>query len=197
MTDADKEMASQVELAKKFSQAVKVQMRERLREVALLQKAKRQKKIKSKNYHRRLKRRNLKEFEKDIALLRQNDPKAFAERILEADRMRAKERLSLRHKTGGKFARMQKLRAKYDDEAREAVAAMHDRARELTKKARGEHDSDEESVISDVDISSSESEPEESDSEESNAGHEDADEEDGTSKFLTGWWAKVRNLYDK
>ncbi|VDL16647.1 unnamed protein product [Hymenolepis diminuta] len=191
LTDADKEIESQIELAKKMSLKAKDQMRQRLREVALLRKAKQQKKIKSKNYHRRAKRRNMKEFEKNIALLRQNNPKAFAERLLEADRMRAKERASLRHRMGGKFARMQRLRAKYDDEAREAVAAMHDQGRDLTKKIRGEYDSDEESVLSEVDISSSESELE-SDSEGSNfdGGGDDERREEEMPPYLANWWAK-------
>nr|CDS30911.1 U3 small nucleolar RNA associated protein 14 [Hymenolepis microstoma] len=194
LTDADKEIQSQIELAKKMSLKAKDQMRQRLREVAFLRKAKQQKKIKSKNYHRRAKRRNMKEFEKNIALLRQNDPKAFAERLLEADRMRAKERASLRHRTGGKFARMQKLRAKYNDEAREAVAAMHDQGRDLKRKIRGEYDSDEESVLSELDISSSESEPE-SDFEESNLDGDGDDEgrEDEMPSHLASWWAKVEN----
>lgn len=179
-----------------MSLKAKDQMRQRLREVALLRKAKQQKKIKSKNYHRRAKRRNMKEFEKNIALLRQNNPKAFAERLLEADRMRAKERASLRHRMGGKFARMQKLRAKYDDEAREAVAAMHDQGRDLTKKIRGEYDSDEESVLSEVDISSSESEPE-SDSEGSNfdGGGDDERREEEMPPYLANWWAKVHYIF--
>ncbi|VUZ55757.1 unnamed protein product, partial [Hymenolepis diminuta] len=194
LTDADKEIESQIELAKKMSLKAKDQMRQRLREVALLRKAKQQKKIKSKNYHRRAKRRNMKEFEKNIALLRQNNPKAFAERLLEADRMRAKERASLRHRMGGKFARMQRLRAKYDDEAREAVAAMHDQGRDLTKKIRGEYDSDEESVLSEVDISSSESELE-SDSEGSNfdGGGDDERREEEMPPYLANWWAKIEN----
>ncbi|KAM7532448.1 hypothetical protein Aperf_G00000133018 [Anoplocephala perfoliata] len=194
---ADKEREEQIELARKMSRKASDQMRARLREVALLRKAKQQKKIKSKNFHRRAKRRNMKEFEKNIALLRQNNPKAFAERLIEADRIRAKERASLRHRTGAKFAKMQKLRAKYDAEARDAVAQMHDQARDLTKKLRSQDDSDDDSVLSDVDLSSSEDE-DETENEESGIDEElDERKSEEMAPHLANWWAKVENQPQK
>lgn len=77
---------------------------------------KRQNKIKSKRYHRHLKDRMMKEYAKETEQMRTNDPKAFAKRLLSAELERSKERASLRHRSGGKFARLQKLRAKYDKE---------------------------------------------------------------------------------
>uniref|UniRef100_A0A5K3FQ12 U3 small nucleolar RNA-associated protein 14 A n=1 Tax=Mesocestoides corti TaxID=53468 RepID=A0A5K3FQ12_MESCO len=187
----DKERDEQIKLVRKMSMKVADQMKHRLREVALLRKAKLQKRIKSKSYHRRAKRRNMKEFEKDIALLRQNNPQAFAERLLEAERVRAKERASLRHKTGGKFAKMQRLRAKYDKESRDAVAQMHDQAHHLTKR-RQNCDTDSESALSEVDLSSSESEDDDA---ESNADDVEMDErvEEESLPRLSDWWAKVEN----
>lgn len=167
-------------------------MKQRLREVALLRKAKLQKRIKSKSYHRRAKRRNMKEFEKDIALLRKNNPQAFAERLLEAERIRAKERASLRHRTGGRFAKMQRLRAKYDKEARDAVANMHDQARDLTKRRQnGDDDGDSDSVISEFELSSSE---EEETDEEMEVDDADVEGEEDLAPHLASWWAKVNSI---
>ncbi|CDS35802.1 U3 small nucleolar RNA associated protein 14 [Echinococcus multilocularis] len=196
VSTVNKEIEEQLKLAHKMCHKASEQMKQRLREVALLRKAKLQKRIKSKNYHRRAKRRIMKEFEKDIALLRKNNPQAFAERLLEADRLRAKERASLRHKTGGKFAKMQRLRAKYDKEARDAVANMHDQARDLTKHRRnnGDHD-DSDSVISDIDLSSSEEE--ETDEEEVEVDDAEMKGEEEIAPYLASWWAKVENQPQK
>ncbi|VDM34610.1 unnamed protein product [Hydatigera taeniaeformis] len=191
----NKEIDEQLKLAHKMCLKASDQMKQRLREVTLLHKAKLQKRIKSKSYHRRAKRRNMKEFEKEIALLRCNNPQAFAERLVEAERVRAKERASLRHRTGGKFAKMQRLRAKYDKEARDAVAIMHDRARDLTKRRQNmDDDDDSDSVISELNISSSE---EEESSEEEVAISDAEVEEDGIAPHLTSWWSKVENQPEK
>ena len=193
VTELDKERDEQVKLAQKMAHKASDQLRRRMREVSMLRKAKLQKRIKSKNYHRRAKRRNMKEFEKEIALLRQNNPQAFAERLMEADKMRAKERASLRHKTGGKFAKMQRLRAKYDKEARDAVALMHDKARDLTKHRRGnDPDDDSDSVLSDIQLSSSDEEDtdDEQDKESDGDGVDEGNEED-MAPLLGSWWAKV------
>nr|CDS22595.1 U3 small nucleolar RNA associated protein 14 [Echinococcus granulosus] len=196
VSTVNKEIEEQLKLAHKMCRKASEQMKQRLREVALLRKAKLQKRIKSKNYHRRAKRRIMKEFEKDIALLRKNNPQAFAERLLEADRLRAKERASLRHKTGGKFAKMQRLRAKYDKEARDAVANMHDQARDLTKRRQNNGDDDDsDSVISDIDLSSSEEE--ETDEEEVEVDDEEMKEEEEIAPYLASWWAKVENQPQK
>lgn len=195
-SSVDKERDAQLELAQKMSLKASNQMQQRLREVALLHKTRLQKRIKSKNYHRRAKRRNLKEFEKDIALLRANNPAAFAERLIEADRLRAKERASLRHKTGGKFAKMQRLRAKYDKEARDAVAHMQDNARDLTK--RRQHSDDEEdsdAALSDADLSSSDDDEEDEHSSSEASGLDEKEltnrEEAGIAPHLVNWWARV------
>ncbi|KAL5111703.1 U3 small nucleolar RNA-associated protein 14 [Taenia crassiceps] len=192
----NKETTEQLQLARKMCHKASDQMKQRLREVALLRKAKLQKRIKSKSYHRRAKRRNMKEFEKDIALLRKNNPQAFAERVLEAERIRIRERASLRHRTGGKFAKIQRLRAKYNKEARDAVASMHDQARDLTRRRQnGNDDDDSDSVISEVDLSSSEEE--ETNEEEVEADSADMEGEEDIAPHLSGWWAKVENQPQK
>ncbi|VDN13166.1 unnamed protein product [Dibothriocephalus latus] len=190
-SELDKEQAADLELARKMSMKASDQMKRRLREVAALRKAKIQSRIKSKNYHRRLKRRNMKEFEKEIVLLRQNNPKAFAERLLEVEKSRVRERASLRHKRGGKFAKLQRIRAKYDTEAREAVAQMHDRGVELTRRRVGGNDDEDEDsdAMSLADLSSEEEDV--SEGEVSDASDMEEDEPSAVPSHLIGWWAKL------
>lgn len=77
------------------------------------------KKIKSKKYHRLIKKAKLKdtveEFDK---LMADNSDKAI-EKLEELDRLRALERASLKHRNTGKWAKHNKLRSKYDDNARQ------------------------------------------------------------------------------
>uniref|UniRef100_A0A0X3NUR9 U3 small nucleolar RNA-associated protein 14 homolog A n=1 Tax=Schistocephalus solidus TaxID=70667 RepID=A0A0X3NUR9_SCHSO len=189
-SDLDKEQAADLELARKMCIKASDQMKRRLREVAALRKAKIQNRIKSKNYHRRMKRRSMKEFEKEIVLLRQNNPKAFAERLLEVEKSRARERASLRHKRGGKFAKLQRIRAKYDKEAREAVAQMHDRGIELTRRrVAGNDDDDDSDAMSLADLSSEEEDA--SENEVSDASDMEEDHLPAVPPHLVGWWAKV------
>nr|VZI35656.1 unnamed protein product [Spirometra erinaceieuropaei] len=190
-SELDKEQAADLELARKMAIKASDQMKRRLREVAALRKAKLQSRIKSKNYHRRLKRRNMKEFEKEIALLRQNNPKAFAERLHEVELSRARERASLRHKRGGKFAKLQRIRAKYDKEAREAVAQMHDRGVELTRRrVAGNDPEDEDSdAMSVADLSSEEEDA--SADEVSDTSDLEEDQSSVVPPHLVDWWAKV------
>ncbi|KAL7062008.1 hypothetical protein AAHC03_0412 [Spirometra sp. Aus1] len=190
-SELDKEQAADLELARKMAIKASDQMKRRLREVAALRKAKLQSRIKSKNYHRRLKRRNMKEFEKEIALLRQNNPKAFAERLHEVELSRARERASLRHKRGGKFAKLQRIRAKYDKEAREAVAQMHDRGVELTRRRVAGNDTEDEDsdAMSVADLSSEEEDA--SADEVSDTSDLEEDQSSVMPPHLVDWWAKV------
>ncbi|THD21707.1 U3 small nucleolar RNA-associated protein 14 [Fasciola hepatica] len=154
---------------------------------------KRQNKIKSKTFHRHLKGRLLKEFEKQMEDMRMNNPRAFAKRIMKAELNRAKERASLRHRSGGKFGRMQKLRAKYDTEARNAVSEMHEQSRELTKK--NNLDDTSESEDSDIDVTS-ESEPDSDGSLVAESHSSENEEDDATSRKLF-WWHSSDNIADR
>lgn len=84
-------------------------------------KFRRMRKIKSKKYHRLLKKDKLKktvdEFEK---LVSEQSDKAM-EKLEELDKLRALERASLKHMNTGKWAKHSKIRAKYDDRARESL----------------------------------------------------------------------------
>lgn len=52
----------------------------------------------------------LKEFEE----LQKNDPEAALEKLEQLDRTRAEERMSLRHKNTGQWAKSKQVKAKYD-----------------------------------------------------------------------------------
>ncbi|KAH8860830.1 hypothetical protein KSF78_0007322 [Schistosoma japonicum] len=117
-------IASQEKIPDKVAKVVSKMLLEKIamrdRERFLLARAaarnKRQNKIKSRRFHRHLKGRTMKEYEKETESLRLNNPRKFAERLLSAELNRVKERASLKHRGGSKFAKLQKLRAKYDSE---------------------------------------------------------------------------------
>nr|CAX73948.1 U3 small nucleolar RNA-associated protein 14 [Schistosoma japonicum] len=189
-------IASQEKIPDKVAKVVSKMLLEKIamrdRERFLLARAaarnKRQNKIKSRRFHRHLKGRTMKEYEKETESLRLNNPRKFAERLLSAELNRVKERASLKHRGGSKFSKLQKLRAKYDSEARAAVADMHELSREATRRTDPDllSDTDE----SDVSISS-ESE-EESEASDFNLNDDDIDEVCGTTHTL-GWWKKGSN----
>ncbi|PAA76477.1 hypothetical protein BOX15_Mlig014901g2, partial [Macrostomum lignano] len=108
----------------------------------LEEKLKRQSRIKSKSYRKHARRAKLKQEEAELTALKDSDPVAFAERMAALERARADERISQRHRGGSKFARQQKLRAKFDDAARQAVQDMIQRGKELTEKTDGDANGD-------------------------------------------------------
>jgi len=120
-------------------------------------KLKRQGKIKSKRYHRILKKEKLKkgleQFEKD----KKDDPEVAIEKLNELEKLRALERASLKHKNTGKWAKHIKLRSKYDESARIALTDQLQLSNKLTRK-RVTFDSDEE-IADDKNSSDNEEEP--------------------------------------
>ncbi|KAF3812636.1 U3 small nucleolar RNA-associated protein 14 homolog A [Mirounga leonina] len=106
--------------------------------------ARREKKIKSKKYHKVLKkgkaRKALKEFEK----LRKVNPTAALEELEKIEKARMMERMSLKHQNSGKWAKSKAIMAKYDLEARQAMQEQLARNKELTQKLQVASDSEEE-----------------------------------------------------
>ncbi|XP_077920503.1 U3 small nucleolar RNA-associated protein 14 homolog A isoform X1 [Halichoerus grypus] len=106
--------------------------------------ARREKKIKSKKYHKVLKkgkaRKALKEFEK----LRKVNPTAALEELEKIEKARMMERMSLKHQNSGKWAKSKAIMAKYDLEARQAMQEQLARNKELTQKLQAASDSEEE-----------------------------------------------------
>ncbi|CAH1800307.1 unnamed protein product [Owenia fusiformis] len=97
-------------------------------------KAKRQKKIKSKKFHRILRKEKAKQLKKEMTDLEKKDPEAYAEAVKLAEKRRVEERMSLKHRGGSKFMKNQLIHAKYDKDARNSVQEMLQHSRELTKK---------------------------------------------------------------
>lgn len=104
-------------------------------------KMRRQKAIKSKSYRRLLKHERIRSHVKKV----ESDKDLLIEEIERLQRLRAKERASLKHKNTGKWAKHAKFRSKYDDEARKAMLEQIGLAEKLLEKpAAPNSDSDEE-----------------------------------------------------
>lgn len=100
------------EILEKRREAAKLRAHMSFREA----KARRQNKIKSKKYHRIQRREKIKKQLEEFELLQKTNPEAALEKLDEIEKARAEERISLRHKSTGKWARSKQIRAKYDKE---------------------------------------------------------------------------------
>ncbi|GFU45267.1 u3 small nucleolar RNA-associated protein 14 homolog A [Nephila pilipes] len=120
MTEAEEKALKAMSL-----EEAKLRHDELMRHRALLsyqaEKARRQNKIKSKRYHRLLKKDKLKKLMKEFEELEKVDPAKALEKVMEADKVRILERMTLKHRNTGKWAKVLKLRAKYNPEARSAL----------------------------------------------------------------------------
>ncbi|KAM8987538.1 U3 small nucleolar RNA-associated protein 14 homolog A isoform 2-T2 [Ara ararauna] len=101
-------------------------------------KARREKKIKSKKYHRVLKKSKRRKALKEFELLQKSDPEAALARLEELEQLRMQERMSLKHQNKGKWARSRAIIAKYDLEARKAMQEQLAKNKELMQKVRVE-----------------------------------------------------------
>uniref|UniRef100_A0A8C3QPP6 UT14A protein n=1 Tax=Cyanoderma ruficeps TaxID=181631 RepID=A0A8C3QPP6_9PASS len=101
-------------------------------------KARRTKQIKSKKYHRVLKKSRRRQALKEFEQLHKSDPAAALARLEELEQLRMQERMSLKHQNKGKWARSRAIMAKYDLEARKAMQEQLARNKELMQKVRVE-----------------------------------------------------------
>ena len=67
-------------------------------------------------YHRILRRERIRQQLKDFEVLQKTDPEAALQQLEQLERTRAEERVSLRHRSTGQWARNKAVRAKYDKE---------------------------------------------------------------------------------
>lgn len=105
-------------------------------------KMRRQKGIKSKSYRRLLKHERIRNHLKKV----ESNKDLLMEEIEKLQRLRARERASLKHKNTGKWAKHAKFRSKYDEEARQAMLAQIGIAEKLLEKpAEPEEDSESDS----------------------------------------------------
>ncbi|NXO80521.1 UT14A protein, partial [Sitta europaea] len=107
-------------------------------------KARRAKRIKSKKYHRVLKKSRRRQALKEFEQLHKSDPAAALARLEELEQLRMQERMSLKHQNKGKWARSRAIMAKYDLEARKAMQEQLARNKELLQKVRVEPPEEEE-----------------------------------------------------
>lgn len=139
-------------------------------------KLKRRAKIKSKKYHRLLKKEKIKVEMKEFEEAKNKDPEKALEKLKQLEKMRALERASLKHLNTGKWSKHNKLRAKYDQSAREAMSQQMEINRRLMSEVK----------------TLEEEEPEESDLEEPAENTEvmGADEYDNDREFEDNPWIR-------
>lgn len=66
-------------------------------------------------YHRLLKKEKMKNHIKEFEALKEQDPEGALEKLEQLERKRIEERMTLKHKGAGKWAKLQAIRAKYDE----------------------------------------------------------------------------------
>ncbi|XP_067458917.1 U3 small nucleolar RNA-associated protein 14 homolog A [Thunnus thynnus] len=97
-------------------------------------KARRERKIKSKKYHRVQNKAKRKEFLKQFDDMVKTDPAAALEELNKMELARMQERMSLKHQNSGKWAKSKAIMAKYDEGARKAMQQQLEVNKELTQK---------------------------------------------------------------
>lgn len=106
--------------------------------------ARREKKIKSKKYHKLLKKEKVKTTLKEFEMLQKVDPGAALEELEKIEKARMMERMSLKHQNSGKWAKSKAIMAKYDLEARQAMQEQLAKNKELTQKLQVASEGEEE-----------------------------------------------------
>lgn len=112
----------------------------RIRESQKGAKARMQNKIKSKKFHKIMKKEKLKEQMKEFEQLQKQDPEAALKKLEQLEKQRVEERALLRHKNTGTWAKNLQVRAKYDKDVRKELTQQLSISRELTQKQRDPDD---------------------------------------------------------
>lgn len=81
-------------------------------------KAYRHNKIKSKKFHRVQRKERIQKVLKEFDELQKTDPYAALDKLEQLDKTRAEERMTLRHRSTGQWAKSKQVRAKYDNNVR-------------------------------------------------------------------------------
>lgn len=121
--------------------------RQKIRESYRIAKGRRMNKIKSKTYHRLLKRDKLRQQMKEFEELREKDPEAALAQLDRIEKQRFEERATLRHKNTGTWAKNLQVRAKYNMDVRRELADQLAIGRELTARRLQEDASSSESDV--------------------------------------------------
>ncbi|XP_076602522.1 U3 small nucleolar RNA-associated protein 14 homolog A [Chaetodon auriga] len=119
-------------------------------------KARRERKIKSKKYHRVNNKAKRKEFLKQFDEMVKTDPAAALEELNKLELARMQERMSLKHQNSGKWAKSKAIMAKYDEGARKAMQQQLEVNKELTQKVvtslNNEEEDEEEEEAGDAEV---------------------------------------------
>ncbi|KAM4730645.1 LOW QUALITY PROTEIN: U3 small nucleolar RNA-associated protein 14 homolog A [Anableps anableps] len=117
-------------------------------------KARRERKIKSKKYHKVQNKAKRKEFLKNFEEMVKMDPAAALQELNKMDLARMQERMSLKHQNSSRWAKSKAVMAKYDEEARKAMQQQLEMNKELTQKLKtplnDDHDEEEEAGEADM-----------------------------------------------
>ncbi|KAK2906427.1 U3 small nucleolar RNA-associated protein 14 homolog A [Channa argus] len=97
-------------------------------------KARRERKIKSKKFHKVQNKGKRKELIKQFEEMVKTDPAAALEELNKIEMARMQERMSLKHQNSGKWAKSKAIMAKYDEGARKAMQQQLEVNKELTQK---------------------------------------------------------------
>ncbi|XP_028993328.1 U3 small nucleolar RNA-associated protein 14 homolog A [Betta splendens] len=97
-------------------------------------KARRERKIKSKKYHKVHNKNKGKEFLKQFEEMVKTNPAGALEELNKMELARMQERMSLKHQNSGKWAKSKAIMAKYDEGARKAMQQQLELNKELTHK---------------------------------------------------------------
>ncbi|XP_070770885.1 U3 small nucleolar RNA-associated protein 14 homolog A isoform X2 [Enoplosus armatus] len=97
-------------------------------------KSRRERKIKSKKYHKVHNKAKRKEFLKRFDEMVKTDPAAALEELNKIELARMQERMSLKHQNSGKWAKSKAIMAKYDEGARKAMQQQLEVNKDLTQK---------------------------------------------------------------
>ncbi|KAM4609314.1 U3 small nucleolar RNA-associated protein 14 homolog A [Polymixia lowei] len=97
-------------------------------------KAKRERRIKSKKYHKVQNKAKRKDFVKQFDEMVKTNPTAALEELNKMELSRMQERMSLKHQNSGKWAKSKAIMAKYDEGARKAMQQQLEVNKDLTQK---------------------------------------------------------------
>ncbi|XP_052863171.1 U3 small nucleolar RNA-associated protein 14 homolog A [Anopheles cruzii] len=146
--DSDAEEGPNYQLTlEEMRQKQRERAQQKLRESYRIAKGRRMNKIKSKKYHRLLKRDKLRMEMKKFEELREKDPEEALRQLDRIEKQRFQERATLRHKNTGTWAKNLQVRAKYNMDVRQELADQLAIGRELTAKRMQQDESSSESDV--------------------------------------------------
>ncbi|XP_055640514.1 U3 small nucleolar RNA-associated protein 14 homolog A [Toxorhynchites rutilus septentrionalis] len=145
--EVDKYELTLEELRQKRKEAA----RQKMREAYKIAKGRRMNKIKSKKFHRLMKRDKIRAQIKQFEELQKTDPEAALKQLELIEKQRYQERVSLRHKNTGSWAKNMQIRAQYDMDVRKELSEQLSIGKELMAKRLLHEDSSDSGEEEEVD----------------------------------------------